>query len=151
LLVGEPYRVDAHGVGDVAAGIRRRVAGRPGDCATQVEYRRIRPRRPGPKGVLSDDVDDLVRQNREVSAFPVVVPPVGDGAVDAALVVDVELGSDQVHERGAVVAKFMNDTFTVLGGSRVAASNRDRRSEVQLVADDRQGRDGAEPDNGSEL
>jgi len=49
--------------------------------------------------VRGDDVDDLVGQAGEVRGLPVVVPAVGDGVVDAALVVDVAGGSDQVHER----------------------------------------------------
>ena len=65
--------------------------------------------------------------------------------------VDVESGSDQVHERGTELAERTNDTFTVLEGPGVAAGDRDRRSEVQLVADDRQRRDRSQPDDGPEL
>ncbi|HEU0214988.1 MAG TPA: hypothetical protein VFR13_12930 [Jiangellaceae bacterium] len=74
-----------------------------------------------------------------------------DGAVDAALVIDVERGSDQVHERGTELAKRTNDTFTVVYGSGVAAGHRDRRSEVQLVADGPLRWDRAEPDDGPKL
>ena len=79
------------------------------------------------------------------------MPPVRDGVVDAALVIDVERGSDQVHERGPELAERTNSTFTVIHGSGIAAGHRDRRSEVELVADDRQRRDRAEPDDGPEL
>ena len=101
--------------------------------------------------MLCDDVDDLVGQTREVRGFPVVVPSVGDGVIEAALVIDVECGSDQVHQRGPELAERTNDTFTVHHGSGVAAGYGDRRSEVQLVADDRQRRDRAKPDDGPEL
>jgi hypothetical protein len=51
--------------------------------------------------VFGDDVDDGVGQAREVCCFPVVVPAVRDGVVEAALVVDVRRRSDQVYERGS--------------------------------------------------
>jgi hypothetical protein len=50
-------------------------------------------------GVLGDDVDDRVGQAGEVRGLPVVVPPVGDRVVEAALVVGVRRGSDEVDER----------------------------------------------------
>jgi hypothetical protein len=45
-----------------------------------------------------DDVDDLVGQAGEARGLPVVAPAVGDGVVDAALVVDVSRGSEEVDE-----------------------------------------------------
>ena len=122
-----------------------------GHRATHVEYRRVRPRRPGAIGVLCDDVDDLVGQTREARGLPVVVPSVRDGVVDAALVIDVERGSDQVHERRPELAERTNDAFTVLHPSGVAAAHCDRRSEVQLVADAPQRWDRAQPDDGPQL
>ena len=62
--------------------------------------------------MLGDDVDDLVGQAGEVRGLPVVVPAVGDGVVDAALVVDVQGGSDQVHERGPELAERTDGTLT---------------------------------------
>ena len=65
--------------------------------------------------------------------------------------VDVQRGSDQIHERCSELAERTDGTLTVLDGSGVAAGNRDGWPEVQLVADDRQRRDRAEPNDGPEL
>ena len=67
-------------------------------------------------GMLGDDVDDLVGEAGEVRGLPVVVPAMGDGVVDAALVVDVQGGSDKVHERGPEFAKRTDGTLPVLDG-----------------------------------
>ena len=75
----------------------------------------------------------------------------GDGVVDAALMVDVQGGPDQVHERGPELAERADGALTVFDGSGVAAGHGDGRPEVQLVVDDRQRRDRAEPDDGPEL
>src|SRR4029453_6709768 len=100
--------------------------------------------------MLRDDVDDRVGQAGEVRGFPVVVPATRDGVVDAALMVDVQRGSDQIHERSPKMAEPADGTLTCLHGSGVAAGNRDGRPEVQLVADDRQRRDRGGPDGWSE-
>ena len=101
--------------------------------------------------MLGDDVDDVVGEGGEVGAFPVVVPAMRDGVVDAALMVDVQRGSDQIDERSSVLAERAEGTLAVLDGSGVAAGHRDGRPEVQLLGDDRQRRDRAEPDDGAEL
>ena len=75
----------------------------------------------------------------------------GDGVVDAALVVDVPAGSDQVHERGPEPAERTDGTLTLLDRSGVAAGHGDRRPEVEVPVDDRQRRDRAEPDDVPEL
>src|SRR5918994_7351957 len=90
--------------------------------------------------MLGDDFDDLVGQGGEVRGFPVVVPAMRDGVVDAALMVDVQRGSDQIHERSSELAERPDGMLTVLDGSGVAAGHRDGWPEVQLVADDRQRR-----------
>src|SRR4029453_264841 len=74
-----------------------------------------------------------------------------DGVVDAALVVDVERGSDQIHERPPELAERTDGDLTVLDGPGVAADHGDGRPEVQLLADSRQTRDRAEPNDGAEL
>src|SRR6266511_1706191 len=101
--------------------------------------------------MLGDDVDDLVGQAGEVRAFPVVVPAMRDGVVDAALMVDVQRGSDQIHERSSELAERTDATLTCLHRSGVADGNRDCRPEVQLLADVRQRRDRAEPNVGPAL
>src|SRR6266498_4205382 len=83
--------------------------------------------------MLGDDVDDLVGQAGEVRAFPVVVPAMRDGVVDAALMVDVQRGSDQIHERSSELAERTDGTLTCLHRSGVAAGNRDCRIEVELL------------------
>ena len=98
-----------------------------------------------------DDVDDLVGQAGEVGGLPVVVPAVGDAVVETALMVDVEGGSDQIHERGPELAERTDGTLTVLDGSGVAAGHGDGRPEVEVLVDDRQRRDRAEPDDVAEL
>jgi hypothetical protein len=61
----------------------------------------------------------------------------GDGVVDAALVVDVPRGSDQIHERRPELAERADGALTCLHGSGVAAGHRDGWPEVQLVVDHR--------------
>src|SRR5262249_56101815 len=107
--------------------------------------------RGGAIGVVGDHVDDLVGQTREIGGLPVVVPSVRDGVVDAALVIDVERGPDEVHERAPELAERTNGSFTFVHGSGVTAGDRDRRPEVQLVADDRQRRGRARPGEGARL
>jgi hypothetical protein len=99
VLLGEPGCVHDDVVLHIAARVGGGVPGGPRNCATHVEHRWVRPRRCGAVGVPGDDVDDLVGQAGEVRGLPVVMPAVGDGVVDAALVVDVAGGSDQIHER----------------------------------------------------
>ena len=101
--------------------------------------------------MLGDDVDYLVGQAGEVRGLPVVVPAMGDGVVDAALVVDVQRGSDEVHERRPELAERTDGALTVLDGSAVAAGHRDGRPEVQVLVDHRQRWDRAEPDDVPEL
>jgi hypothetical protein len=76
--------------------------------------------------MLGDDVDDRVEQAGEVRGFPVVVPAMRDGVVDAALMVDVQRGSYQIHERSSTMAERTDGALPVLDGSGVAAGNRDR-------------------------
>ena len=64
----------------------------------------------------------------------------GDGVVDAALMVDVQGGSDQIHERGPELAERTDGTLTVFDGSGVAAGHRDGRPEVEALVDQRQRR-----------
>ena len=75
----------------------------------------------------------------------------GDGVVEAALVVDVQGGSDKVHERRPELAERADGTLTVLDGPGVAAGDGDGRPEVQFLADDWQRRDRAEPNDVAEL
>ncbi len=75
----------------------------------------------------------------------------GDGVVEAALMVDVQGGSDQIHERGPELAERTDGTLTVFDGSGVAAGHGDRRPEVEVLVDNRQRRDRAEPDDVAEL
>ena len=102
-------------------------------------------------GVVGDDVDDLVGQAGEVRGLPVVVPAMGDGVVDGALVADVQGGSDQVHERFPELAERTDGTLTVFDGSGVAAGHGDCRPEVEVLGDSRPRRDRAEPDDVPEL
>ena len=88
--------------------------------------------------MLGDDVDDRVGQDGEVRGFPVVVRQ-GDGVVDAALMIDVQRGSDQIHERSSKMAERTDRTLTVFDGSGVAAGNRGG-PEVQVLVDHRQRR-----------
>ena len=60
-------------------------------------------------------------------------------------------GSDQVHERRPELAERTDGTLPVLDGPGVAAGNGDGRPEVQLLVDDRQRRDRAEPNDVAEL
>ena len=60
----------------------------------------------------------------------------GHGVVDAALMVDVKGGSDQIDERVAELAERTDGTLTVFDETGVAAGHRDGRPEVQVVADD---------------
>jgi hypothetical protein len=76
---------------------------------------------------------------------------VRDGVVEAALVVDVQGGSDQVHERSSELAERTDSTLPCLHRSGIAAGHRDGWAEVQLVIDDGQRWDRAEPDDGPEL
>src|SRR4029453_9905300 len=101
--------------------------------------------------MLGDDVDDRVGQDGEVRGLPVVVPAMGDGVVDAALMVDVQRGSDQIHERGPELGERTDGALTVLDGSGVAAGNRDGGPEVQVLVDHRQRRQRAQPNDGPEL
>ena len=98
-----------------------------------------------------NDVDDLVGQAGEVGGLPVVVPAVRDAVVETALMVDVGGGPDQVHERGPEPAERTDGPLTVLDGSGVAAAHGDGRPEVEVLVDDRQRRDRAEPDHVAEL
>src|ERR671918_722923 len=75
----------------------------------------------------------------------------GDGVVNAALVVDVPRGSDEVDEWRPELAERTDDTLTVLDGPGVAAGHRDGRPEVQFLVDHRQRWDRAEPDDVPEL
>lgn len=64
----------------------------------------------------------------------------GDGVVDAALMVDVQGGADQIHERGPELAERTDGTLTVWDGSGVTAGHGDCRPEVQVLVDNRQRR-----------
>jgi hypothetical protein len=75
----------------------------------------------------------------------------GDGVVYAALMVDVQRGSDQIHERGPELAERAHRTLTVFDGPRVAAAHGDGRPEMEALVDTRQRRDRAEPDDVPEL
>ena len=88
-------------------------------------------------GVRGENVDDLVGQAGEVRGLPVVLPAVGDGVVDAALMVDVQGGTDQIHERGPELAQRTDGTLTVFDGSGVAAGDGDCRPEVEVLVDNR--------------
>ena len=101
--------------------------------------------------MLGDDVDDRVGEAGEVRGFPVVVPAMRDGVVDAALVVDIERGSHQVDERSPELAERPDGTLTFLHGSGVAAAHRDGWPEAQLFLDARQRWDRAEPDDSPDL
>ena len=151
VLLGEPCGVDDDVVLHVAAGVGGGVPGNSGHCAPQMEHRRVRPRGRCAVGVRGDDVDDLVGQAGEVRGLPVVVPAVGDGVVEAALMVDVQGGSDQIHDRGPELAECTDGPLTVVDGSGVAAAHGDCRPEVKVLVDHRQRRDRAEPDDVPEL
>src|SRR5512132_3996016 len=101
--------------------------------------------------MLGDDVDDRVGQAGEVRGLPVVVPAMGDGVVEAALVVDVPRGSDEVDEWRPELAERTDGALTCLDGSGVAAGHRDGWPEVQVLVDHRQRRHRAEPNDGPEL
>src|SRR4029453_1175764 len=101
--------------------------------------------------MLGDDVDDRVGQDGEVRGLPVVVPAMGDGVVDAALMVDVQRGSDQVHQRGPELAERTDGTRTVFDGPGVAAGHGDGRPEVEVLVDHQLRWDRAEPNDGPEL
>ena len=75
----------------------------------------------------------------------------GDGVVEAALMVDVQGGSDQIHDRGPELAEGTDGPLTVVEGSGVAAAHGDGRPEVKVLVDNRQRRDRAEPDDVPEL
>jgi hypothetical protein len=65
--------------------------------------------------------------------------------------VDVQGRAEQIDERVPELAERTDRTLTVFDRSGVAAGHGDRRAEVQVVVDDRQRRDGAEPHYGPEL
>src|SRR4249919_1373643 len=75
----------------------------------------------------------------------------GDGAADAALVVDVESGFHKVHQRRPELAERMDGALAVLDRPGVAAGDGDGRPEVQFLADSWQRRDRAEPNDVAEL
>ena len=105
----------------VATGVGGGVAGDSGDGATHVEHRRVRPRRAGGVGVVGDDGDGVVGEADEVRRLPVVVPPVEDGVVEAALESGVRRGCEQVDERRPEPAEGPNRTLAVFDGAGVAA------------------------------
>src|SRR4029453_9457934 len=86
-----------------------------------------------------------------VRGLPVVVPAMGDGVIDAALVVDVEGGFDQVHERRSELAERTDGALTALDGPGIAAGDGDGRPEMQLPADSWPRRDRAQPNDVAEL
>ena len=53
--------------------------------------------------------------------------------------VDVQGGSDQVHERGPELAERTDGMLTVFDGSGVAAGHGDCRPEVEVLVDNRHG------------
>lgn len=77
--------------------VRGGVAAYSADRAAQVEHRHVRPRRGGAKGVLGDDLNDVVGELGEVGRLPVVVPSVRYHVVHAGLMVHVTGRSDQVR------------------------------------------------------
>ncbi len=150
-LVREPHGVDDDVVGHVATGVGGGVLVDSGDGATHVEHRRVRAGRAGGVGVIGDDGDCVVGEAGEARRLPVVVPPVEDGVVEAALEGDVRRGCEQVSERRPEPAEGPHRTLAVVHGTGVAAGDRDGRPPVQGLGDDRQWGDGAEPDDAAEL
>ena len=65
--------------------------------------------------------------------------------------VDVQGGSDQIHERGPELAERTDRTLPVFDGSGVAAGDGDGRPEVEVLADSWPRRDRAQPDDVAEL
>src|SRR5687768_14253702 len=98
-LLRQPHAVDDDVVGHIPTGKGGGVAGNAGDGPTQVEYRRVRPRRPRGVGLFGDDGDRLVREAGMTGGLPVVVPAVENGVVERALEGGVRAGREQVHQR----------------------------------------------------
>jgi hypothetical protein len=84
-FLGEPHGVDDDVVGHVATGVGGGVVGDSGDGATHVKHRRVRTGRGGGVGVIGDDGDGSVGEAGEARRLPVVLPPVEDCVVAAAL------------------------------------------------------------------
>jgi hypothetical protein len=101
--------------------------------------------------VVGDDGDGFVGEADEVRRLPVVVPPVENGVVDAALEGGVRRGCEQLDERRPEPAEGPHRTLAVFDGACVAAGDGDGRPPVQVLGDVRKWGDGAEPDDAAEL
>ena len=88
--------------------------------------------------MIGDNGDGVVGEASEARRLPVVVPPVKDGVVEAALEGGVRRGCEEVNERRPEPAQGPR-TLAVLDRAGVAAGDGDGRPPVQVLGDDRHG------------